>query len=121
MDSGIASLLVAAGSAAIAVASLLWALRVTDGARGGVEAWKRRARELEDKVAWADGKIDAKEHTIILDLARTEPAGAAVAAINAGRFKDEICPVAIPQRKGDPLIFDTDEGPRADSTLPTSR
>jgi acetyl-CoA C-acetyltransferase len=41
----------------------------------------------------------------------------AVAAINAGRFKDEICPVAIPQRKGEPLIFDTDEGPRADSTL----
>ncbi len=41
----------------------------------------------------------------------------AAAAIQAGRFKDEICPVAIPQRKGDPLIFDTDEGPRADSTL----
>ena len=39
----------------------------------------------------------------------------AVAAINSGRFKDEICPVAIPQRKGDPVIFDTDEGPRADS------
>lgn len=41
----------------------------------------------------------------------------AVAAINAGKFKDEICPVAIPQRKGDPIIFDTDEGPRADSSL----
>ena len=33
----------------------------------------------------------------------------AVAAQEAGRFKDEIVPVAIPQRKGDPLIFDTDE------------
>lgn len=41
----------------------------------------------------------------------------AVAAINSGKFKDEICPVAIPQRKGDPVIFDTDEGPRADSTV----
>jgi acetyl-CoA C-acetyltransferase len=41
----------------------------------------------------------------------------AVAAINAGRFKDEITPVTIPQRKGDPVIFDTDEGPRADSTI----
>jgi len=41
----------------------------------------------------------------------------AVAAINAGRFKDEITPVAISQRKGDSLIFDTDEGPRADSTI----
>jgi acetyl-CoA C-acetyltransferase len=33
----------------------------------------------------------------------------AVAAQEAGKFKDEIVPVAIPQRKGDPLIFDTDE------------
>jgi acetyl-CoA C-acetyltransferase len=41
----------------------------------------------------------------------------AVAATNAGRFKDEITPVTIPQRKGDPVIFDTDEGPRADSTI----
>ncbi len=30
-------------------------------------------------------------------------------AIQEGRFKDEIVPVSIPQRKGDPLIFDTDE------------
>ncbi len=35
----------------------------------------------------------------------------AVAAIESGRFKDEIVPVAIPQRKGDPLVFDTDEFP----------
>ena len=41
----------------------------------------------------------------------------AVAAIQAGRFKAEICPVEIPQRKGEPVIFDTDEGPRADSTV----
>jgi acetyl-CoA C-acetyltransferase len=41
----------------------------------------------------------------------------AVAAIQAGRFKAEIAPVSIPQRKGDPLIFDTDEGPREDSSL----
>ena len=33
----------------------------------------------------------------------------AVAAQDAGRFKDEIVPVLIPQRKGDPLVFDTDE------------
>jgi acetyl-CoA C-acetyltransferase len=41
----------------------------------------------------------------------------AAAAIEAGRFKDEITPVAVPQRKGDPLIFDTDESPRGDSSL----
>ena len=33
-------------------------------------------------------------------------------AISTGRFKDEIVPVPIPQRKGDPVIFDTDECPR---------
>jgi len=37
----------------------------------------------------------------------------AIAAIEAGKFKDEITPVVIPQRKGDPLVFDTDENPRA--------
>lgn len=43
----------------------------------------------------------------------------AVAAIKAGRFKDEITPVEIPQRKGAPILFDTDEGPREDSSLET--
>jgi len=37
-------------------------------------------------------------------------------AIADGRFKDEIVPVAIPQRKGDPKIFDTDEYPRPDTS-----
>lgn len=41
----------------------------------------------------------------------------AVAAINEGLFKDEIVPVFVPQRKGDPVIFDTDEGPRSDATV----
>jgi acetyl-CoA acetyltransferase family protein len=36
----------------------------------------------------------------------------AVEAINEGRFKDEIIPISVPQRKGDPLIVDTDEHPR---------
>jgi len=36
----------------------------------------------------------------------------ALGAIESGRFKDEITPVEIPQRKGDPLVFDTDENPR---------
>ncbi|WCK54351.1 acetyl-CoA C-acetyltransferase [Aneurinibacillus sp. Ricciae_BoGa-3] len=38
------------------------------------------------------------------------------AAIKEGKFKDEIVPVQIPQRKGDPVIFDTDEFPRAGVT-----
>jgi acetyl-CoA C-acetyltransferase len=41
----------------------------------------------------------------------------ATAAIDAGRFKAEIVPVAVPQRKGEPLMFDTDEAPRRDTSL----
>jgi acetyl-CoA C-acetyltransferase len=33
----------------------------------------------------------------------------AAAAIAAGRFKDEIVPISLPQKKGDPIVFDTDE------------
>jgi len=40
----------------------------------------------------------------------------AVRAIAEGRFKDEIVPVPVPQRKGDPLMVDTDEYPRAGTT-----
>jgi len=36
----------------------------------------------------------------------------AVEALNAGRFKDEIVPILVPQRKGDPVRVDTDEHPR---------
>jgi acetyl-CoA C-acetyltransferase len=40
----------------------------------------------------------------------------AAAAIDEGRFRDEIIPLEIPQRKGDPVIFDTDEGVRRETT-----
>ncbi len=41
----------------------------------------------------------------------------AEAAITSGKFKDEIVPVEVPQRKGDPIVVDTDEHPRFGSTL----
>ena len=41
----------------------------------------------------------------------------ATAAIKEGKFKDEIVPVVIPQRKGDPIVFDTDEHVRPETTL----
>jgi len=41
----------------------------------------------------------------------------AEAASKAGNFNDEIVAVSIPQRRGDPLVFDTDEHPRAGSTI----
>lgn len=41
----------------------------------------------------------------------------AMAAIAAGRFQDEMVPVKVPQRKGDPMVVDTDEHPKADTTM----
>ena len=41
----------------------------------------------------------------------------AKAAIESGRFKDEIVPVVVPQRKGEPIVVDTDEHPRPDTTM----
>ncbi|MCK4351381.1 MAG: acetyl-CoA C-acetyltransferase [Candidatus Krumholzibacteria bacterium] len=41
----------------------------------------------------------------------------ASAATEGGKFKEEIVPVEIPQRKKEPVIFDTDEGPRPNTTM----
>jgi len=46
------------------------------------------------------------------DIFALESQRRAIEAINSGRFNDEIFPITVPQRKGDPLIFDTDEYPR---------
>ncbi|HEY1738958.1 MAG TPA: acetyl-CoA C-acetyltransferase [Acidimicrobiia bacterium] len=62
------------------------------GEMGGI------TREMQDEVA-------AKSHE------------RAAAAQKEGRFADEITPVSIPQRKGDPVIVDTDEGVRPGTTV----
>jgi acetyl-CoA C-acetyltransferase len=59
---------------------------------------KEIAREMQDELA-------AKSHE------------RAAAAIKEGRFAEEIAPVEIPQRKGDPELVDTDEGVRPGTTL----
>jgi len=41
----------------------------------------------------------------------------AIAAIDSGKFAQEIAPVPVPQKKGDPLLVDTDERPRRDTSL----
>src|SRR3954468_8844092 len=46
------------------------------------------------------------------DAFAAESQARAVRAIAAGRFKDEIVPVPVPQRKGEPILVDTDEYPR---------
>jgi acetyl-CoA C-acetyltransferase len=45
----------------------------------------------------------------------------ATTAIRSGKFKDEIAAVHVPQKRGDPLLFDTDEGPRPDASIEALR
>ncbi len=60
-----------------------------------------------------DGKIKGGEITRQdQDAFALESQTRAVQAIQEGRFKREIVPVSIPQRRGDPIVFDTDEFPR---------
>jgi len=60
-----------------------------------------------------DGKIKGGEITRHdQDAFALESQRRAVQAIQEGRFKREIVPVSLPQRRGDPIVFDTDEFPR---------
>jgi acetyl-CoA C-acetyltransferase len=62
---------------------------------------------------YTEGKISRQQQD---ELAMKSNQRAA-AAIAAGRFADEIIPVSIAQRKGDPMIVSNDEGVRADTTM----
>ena len=62
-----------------------------------VEQWGLTREELDQFAAVSQNKAEA--------------------AIKAGRFKDEIAAVEIPQKKGDPIIFDTDEYPKFGATV----
>ncbi len=66
MDADFASFFVAAGSAAIGICALLWAMRVTDGARGALSKWKDRTRDLEDTLARADAVFGAHPGVVLI-------------------------------------------------------
>jgi acetyl-CoA C-acetyltransferase len=73
--------------------------------------------ELISNVTWAEtaaveGHISREECDRWALLSHQK----AVAAQKAGKFKDYIVPISVPQEKGAPKIFDYDEGPRADTT-----
>ncbi len=70
-----------------------------------LEAMGETAENIYEKV---EPKITREEQ----DAFAFESQRRAVAAINSGRFRDEIVPVEIPQRKGDPVIVEHDEHPR---------
>lgn len=61
------------------------------------------------------GELIAEKYNVSredMDKFALESNNRALTAIKNGWFKEEIVPVEIPQRKGDPIIFDTDEGPK---------
>ncbi|MGB7874117.1 MAG: acetyl-CoA C-acetyltransferase [Anaerolineales bacterium] len=72
---------------------------------------------------WAMGNAAdfiAEEYEVTreaMDRFAVESHQKATAAMESGKFKDEIVPVEVPGRKGTVTIFDTDEGPRGDATL----
>ncbi|SUA54894.1 Beta-ketoadipyl-CoA thiolase [Oligella ureolytica] len=72
----------------------------------GVDAMPATAENVAD-----DFNI-SREDQDIFALASQEKYAA---AHNAGFFKDEIVSISVPQRRGDPIVFDTDEHPRATS------
>ncbi|MFT4263845.1 MAG: acetyl-CoA C-acetyltransferase [Nocardioides sp.] len=87
-----------------------------------------RGRE-RSQPSWRFGEISGMIETAenlarAYDIGRDEADAFAVrsqrraaAAWESGAFKDEVVPVEVPQRRGDPVTFDHDEGIRADSTV----
>jgi len=77
-----------------------------------------RFGELNSMMTWAE--TAAKNEKITrqeADRWALQSQQKAVSAIDSGKFSEEIIPVPIPQRKGEPVIFDSDETPRRDTTL----
>jgi len=74
----------------------------------GAEAMGETAENIWDQMHISREDQDA----FTLDSHRR-----AIAAIDSGKFAEEIVPVTIPQRKGDPLVVDTDERPRRDTSM----
>jgi acetyl-CoA C-acetyltransferase len=131
-----AARMIRAGDATVVVAggqeSMTRAPHVLPGSRQG---WTYGAIQALD-VAAHDGLTDAfdgesmgastERKNAVLGISRAaqdEVAAAshtrAAAAIESGVFRDEIVPVTVPQRKGDPLVLDTDEGVRPKTTVET--
>jgi 3-oxoadipyl-CoA thiolase len=100
-------------------------------------AWDRGARELQDTtLGWrflnprlaelhypysmgetAENVADRwKVDRAAQDAFALASQAKAIAAIEAGRFDDQIVPIPVPQRKGDPVLVGRDEHPRADTS-----
>jgi acetyl-CoA C-acetyltransferase len=73
---------------------------------------------LPSMMAWAETAAEVEQVSReACDQWALESHQKACAAIEAGRFDDEMVPVPVPQRKGDPVKVARDENPRSDTTL----
>jgi acetyl-CoA C-acetyltransferase len=130
----LADLLIQAGEAEVVVAggmeSMTAAPYLLPGARAGYRAGDKQVVDSMmhdglfcafDQVAMGAG---TERHTRAAEISRARQDAfaatsheRAAAAIKEGRFSDEIVPVNVPQRKGDPIVIDTDEGVRPETTV----
>ena len=74
--------------------------------------WTISLGETAEKVAREHGVTRAEQDAFAYESQRR-----AAEALKAGIFDDELVPVPVPQRKGDPIFVDTDEHPRPDVTI----
>ena len=77
-----------------------------------------RFGELNSMMAWAEKAAQAEGISReSADRWALHSHQCACEAIRCGKFKDEIVPIVIPQKKGQPVVIDTDEPPRSDSSM----
>ena len=73
---------------------------------------------LQSMMVWGDGAAKAENISReACDAWSLKAHQKAVAAIDSGKFKEEVVPVTVPQRRGEPIVIDTDETPRRDTSL----
>lgn len=85
---------------------------------------RERSQPVE-RFGYISGMIETAENLVKdygitreeADAYAVESHKRAAAAWDAGKFADEVVPISVPQRKGDPVIFARDEGIRADSSM----
>ena len=112
--------IIVAGGAAYAMPSARWGARmnnvpavdmmVNDGLWDAFNGYHMGITAENVAEQWGLTREQLDEFSVISQ-------NRAEAAIKEGKFKDEIVPVEIPQRKGDPIVFDTDEFPKFGTTM----
>ena len=101
VDGAQVPLIIAAGTAAFGLAALLWALRISDGARGAARKYRERSNELEENLARADSVFGAHPGIILVwegdaletvneeDIPAPQVYGSPVALAGLLRFTDD--------------------------------